>query len=374
LDFAERGSIALPSANSVQAAAECESPLEQEIHDALVLRGWQLHKQVGCSGYRIDLAVVHPEREGRYAIGIECDGANYHRARSARDRDRLRDSVLSDLGWQLVRVWSTDWWTDPERELEKLDVAIRSAVAATSEPEADAPIIEEEDVSVQEVVDLPESMSTSPEPLLARGFTPLDLNDSSISPAAVSETLPRYVPMQVTRMLGTQADLDTVQARKQIPRLLSQIAETEGPVAFTVACRRVAAHWGFQKATGRVQDAVRTQVAASGLLLANSGGVEYLWPAKVKPQDYTGFRVNGPDRENSRTADEIPLEEFGNGMQYLLNTHFGMPAEDLKTATARLFGFSRSGSTVAARIELALQRLLAQGNLIEGNGSVTLAR
>jgi very-short-patch-repair endonuclease len=371
LDYAERGPIALPSANSVHDTAECESPLEQEIHDALLRRGWRLHKQVGCSGYRIDLAVMHPEREGRYAIGIECDGANYHRARSARDRDRLRDSVLKDLGWRLERVWSTDWWTDSERELEKLDAAIRAAIDATKEPESEAPVVEGEEVSHHESGNFSELLRPSPEPLLARAYATPSL-DTISKPTSVEIDLPRYTPTQVNRLFGTQADLDTPQARKRMPELLAQIAETEGPVAFTVACRRVAAHWGFQKATGRVQDVVRAQVPASGLLLADSGGVEFLWPAGIGPDVYNAFRVNGPDRETARNADEIPLEEFGNGMRYLLKTHFGMPAEDLKTATARLFGFSRSGSAVAGRIDLALQRQFVQGNLIEGNGSVKL--
>lgn len=82
------------------------------------------HAWVGCSGYRIDMAVVHPQERGRYLLGIECDGATYHSLPTARDRDRLRQFVLEGLGWTLHRIWSTDWWTDPEREMEKLEASI----------------------------------------------------------------------------------------------------------------------------------------------------------------------------------------------------------------------------------------------------------
>lgn len=54
------------------------------------------HAQVGIAGFFIDLAVADPERPGRYLLGIECDGAEYHSSRSARDRDRLRLAVLED--------------------------------------------------------------------------------------------------------------------------------------------------------------------------------------------------------------------------------------------------------------------------------------
>ena len=78
-----------------------------------------VHSQVGCSDYRIDLAVVDPDAPGRYLLGVECDGRNYHSAKTARDRDRLREAVLNELGWSIVRVWSTDWWEDPVGQLER---------------------------------------------------------------------------------------------------------------------------------------------------------------------------------------------------------------------------------------------------------------
>ena len=71
-------------------------------------------------------------------MGVECDGANYRRAKTARDRDKLREGILRDLGWSLHRIWSTDWWTDPEREIRKLEAALvrmESQTAAHGWPE-----------------------------------------------------------------------------------------------------------------------------------------------------------------------------------------------------------------------------------------------
>ena len=55
-----------------------------------------------------------------YILGVECDGATYHSSKSARDRDRIRQHVLEGLNWKIHRVWSTDWYRNPEREFRRL--------------------------------------------------------------------------------------------------------------------------------------------------------------------------------------------------------------------------------------------------------------
>lgn len=76
--------------------------------------------QVGVSGYRIDLGVRHPDHPTVYMAGVECDGAAFHSAKSARDRDRLRESVLRGKGWTILRVWSTDWFADADLQTDRL--------------------------------------------------------------------------------------------------------------------------------------------------------------------------------------------------------------------------------------------------------------
>jgi very-short-patch-repair endonuclease len=124
LEFAAKGPRALVE-QALPTGLEPESPFEMEVLRALRERGWVVHPQVGCSGYRIDMAVVHPQEPGRYLLGVECDGATYHRLPTARDRDRLRQLVLESLGWKLHRIWSTDWWNDSEREMKKLEAALK---------------------------------------------------------------------------------------------------------------------------------------------------------------------------------------------------------------------------------------------------------
>ena len=117
-----------------------DSPFEQAVLDALRTKGISVVPQVGVGHYRIDIAVRHPEDRDRYVLGIECDGATYHSSRCARDRDRLRQQVLEQLGWTIARVWSLDWWREPEAEIARLVGIIEVAFARAREPRVNTTI------------------------------------------------------------------------------------------------------------------------------------------------------------------------------------------------------------------------------------------
>ena len=116
LAFAKTGILEQPR-DSVH---EPDSEFEIMVADAIRKRGYEVVPQVGVASYRLDLAIRHPQLPGAYILGVEGDGAAYHSSRSARDRDRLRQSVLEGLGWQIHRIWSTDWFRNPEREIDRV--------------------------------------------------------------------------------------------------------------------------------------------------------------------------------------------------------------------------------------------------------------
>jgi primosomal replication protein N'' len=106
-----------------------DSPFEEAVHERLMADGWQVDTQVGDAGFLIDLAVRHPDPVKGYLLGIECDGATYHRDWSARIRDVWRQQILEARGWSIFRIWSTQWWMNPERVMadlnERLDQVLR---------------------------------------------------------------------------------------------------------------------------------------------------------------------------------------------------------------------------------------------------------
>ena len=109
---------------------------EADVLDALNARGIQLIPQWGASRYRIDFVAQHPIRPGRFVLAIECDGASYHSAPTARERDRLRQQHLEALGWHFYRIWSTDWFMHREKEIERAVAAFQAAVKSADAEDA----------------------------------------------------------------------------------------------------------------------------------------------------------------------------------------------------------------------------------------------
>jgi very-short-patch-repair endonuclease len=125
LQFAETGrlDVAAPT------GGESESAFEEAVARTISELGFSADAQVGSAGFKIDLAVKHPTKPGSYVLAVECDGATYHSARWARERDRLRQELLENLGWSFHRIWSTDWFHQPAKERQKLYEAMALAVA-----------------------------------------------------------------------------------------------------------------------------------------------------------------------------------------------------------------------------------------------------
>lgn len=124
LQYAESGDLP----HYEQTGREPDSPFELEVKEVIESFGYEVHAQVGSAGYYIDLAIVDPTAKGRYMLAVECDGASYHSSRSARDRDRLRQAVLEDLGWRFHRVWSTDWFRNKQQEGKRLRKSIEEVI------------------------------------------------------------------------------------------------------------------------------------------------------------------------------------------------------------------------------------------------------
>lgn len=142
LEFAEKGILH----NSIQTGKEPDSDFEISVINALKKHGYDCEPQLGVAGFFLDIAVKDPAKPGRFLLGIECDGATYHSAKSARDRDRLRQEILESLGWKIHRIWSTDWFKNPEVQLKPI---LNKLDSLRSEPSPDLP---QEELSSIEVL------------------------------------------------------------------------------------------------------------------------------------------------------------------------------------------------------------------------------
>jgi hypothetical protein len=110
------------------------SVVEKQIIEKLERKGWKVHSNIGSSAYKIEIAVVHPQKAGEYLMAIELDNPNYSKIPTVRDRDRLRETILNGLGWEIQKIWTFDWLLDPEQEIEKLDAKLRELLDSSPLP------------------------------------------------------------------------------------------------------------------------------------------------------------------------------------------------------------------------------------------------
>jgi len=142
-------------------------------------RGYEVVPQLGIAGFFIDLTVRNPDRPGEFLAAVECDGATYHSSHSARDRDRIRQTILESLGWKdrIWRIWSTDWFYDPRRESERLLAFLEERRAlVSSEPVLD-----------YDIEDVPEEMEEADQ------TTTADVADTTIDPTLLISEEELYV-------------------------------------------------------------------------------------------------------------------------------------------------------------------------------------
>jgi very-short-patch-repair endonuclease len=357
LEYAHKGPSAI-AARTEGSIGEMESPFEEAIAAALESRGWRLDPQVGISGFRIDLGVIHPDRPGAYLAGIECDGATYHRSAAARDRDKTRQQVLEDLGWKICRVWSTDWWYDPKTAVETVHAQLNTILEASREKQAEAITSTSPEESDYETVEEPTSLSVWEDDLLP----PIDFSTAG-QPIESDETLrPQLVAKQASEetapvkyQLAELDDASEHQARffdRDYSRTLRQMAlavvEVESPVRDDVVARRVARAHGFARTSARIKDRVLSLLPEVTTTEEDAG--RFLWATET-PATKVPFRHAAPDDER-RSLDEIAMPE-------LLGLVIGRPdlagSEDPALALAREIGLARLARSARERLESALE-------------------
>ncbi len=151
LAFAKTGVLHQPNIN----AGRPSNDFELSVGCAVEQAGFEVIPQVGVAGYFIDLAVRHPQRPGKFLLGIECDGVTYHKAKSARDRDRLRQRILEDQGWRIHRIWSTDWFRNRASEVARMINRLKEVLAEEGpSPEGPPPLEHREEDAHQRLLQL----------------------------------------------------------------------------------------------------------------------------------------------------------------------------------------------------------------------------
>lgn len=337
IDFAMNGPSVLLREITESDVIEHDSPFEAAVYNYLDRKGYKLATQVGCSGYRIDMAVKHPTISGQYVVGIECDGAAYHSARTARERDRLRKAVLEDMGWKIHRIWSTDWIKDPVTEGQKLIDAIESAInnyAEVNEPDPQMPLSQVE----SEFLSINEKESTTPS------------SDNIVNPYGFENQASTDFSSLPRNASGYLSMGDCIKA----------VVDNEYPIHYELLCKNLAPLLGNEKATVKVRREV--DYALKSLKgVVRKGDFFY-------PSGYT--KVIPKATGNTRPINYINTDELAEAMLVIVSNSYGILKDSLLQSTAREYGFARSGEKIQVTLQRAYEFLLKSERVKETDGKV----
>jgi very-short-patch-repair endonuclease len=339
LSFAETGKLGAGTLHG----GGFDSPFEEAVARVVREAGFHAHSQVGVSSFRIDLGIVDPARPGEYILGVECDGATYHSARSARDRDRLRQEVLEDKGWRLHRIWSTDWFRNPQRETDKLLAAIKTAKDNASVSKV-AVLPDDDDLPK---LDDQESVAEAASAIVADGL------DESIELSSAVHYKECAVTVPYRRDLLELSVLE-------IAQIALAVVEAEGPIHTEEVARRIREAFGLQKTGKRILAHVRS-------------GLKHLSRKASVSRDGEFWLVTGRDLEavrNRRNA-ALPLRratmiapaEYQLAISTIISQAVEISGDDLVVETARLFGFDRTGADLKEAIDRQTATLVKAGRL-----------
>lgn len=340
LHFARTGRLSM----AARAERSMDSVFEEQVMAALQEKGYQVHPQVGIAGFFIDLAISDESAPGRYLVGIECDGASYHDARSARDRDRLRQAVLEDHGWIIHRIWSTDWFQRPKNELDRVVTAIERAkadmISGSSQRERTSRAVPVEVVTIERTNVTEVGLQQVSQDM-----------DSSFYKEA--ELRPEVLTELHEAPLGILANL------------VKQTVEVEGPIHTDEIVTRIRTAWGLQRAGSRIDahvgNAIRIAVNSGEVLRS---GPFLLWP---------GVPITLRDRAlasspSLRRLELLPPMEIDAGLKAIINQSLGATEDEAVNAVARGLGFK---ATSAQLREITCARIIAlkgQGVLEDRDG------
>ena len=351
LRYAEHRLLDSPIISSV---SDTESPFEREVLLELTRRGISLQPQVGVSGYKIDFGVYDNEITKQFICGIECDGVSYHSSETARDRDRLRQQVLERRGWEIHRIWSTDWFKDREGQIEKI-------IGRIEQSRAKARQAVREDVARDLLFPDQEGELTN---RLERNDTTLNEEEAQTRQEQAPYVRPKIEQYEIAsiEMPKTYGWFLYASAQEVAGAIIS-ILNLEAPIHKKDLFSRVASAWG-QKAGSQISARIERTMLSIPLVEIKDDFV-FIRDREVKTRCRNGTGI---------PAERIATDEIRGAVLVVLATEHKFGKQDLVNEVRSLFGFNRTGPSLQLVIEQQIDALITEGLLGEGSTGIGLRK
>lgn len=339
LRFAETGEIE----NRLETGKDTDSPFEDEVISAIRQLGYTVEPQVGSAGFYIDIAVRDPSKPGRYILAVECDGASYHSSATARDRDRLRQSVLEGLGWRFHRIWSTDWFRNPHKETEKVKESIEQAIQFYNQLEAN----DTNDF-------LSESSAANPGREILREDSTEDVGVKADAYLLASGNLGISHNAEIHEL-----GLDT------LAQSLIRIVDIEGPIHLKEAARRLAESAGFSRVGARMLNHISLAAAQANRNSQIHLEDSFIFRDSSKPRK---VRDRSALPATQKNIEFVSNEEIGDALVAAIKSAFSLHEDEAISEALSMMGFQRATAKAKQQVQAVLSVLQRENSVqIENN-------
>ncbi|MDO5292870.1 MAG: DUF3320 domain-containing protein [bacterium] len=333
LEFAERGKNVVVSKSTGTTIKE--DAIQQEIAAAITNMGYNVKYNIGCSEYKLDLAIVNPNNSDQYILGILLDGENCRKASTAKDRFILQPEVLEGLGWNLMRIWVLEWIDNPEdikRQIkEKMEDIMEKRVEIKSEAKTLA--------------------------MKAMQFEKLDVHKGIKSLRSTYETA------EIKRQ-GVSSEFNDPKNLERIRSIITEILKKEAPISRKLLLKKLLSTWEITRNGKRVETTFDIALAGIEKRVTKDGETLFYWLPDQEPKQYDKYRVEDQFGVK-RAMEDISSYEIANAIEEVLEEQIGIKEHDMVRLTAKKFGYGRPGNVIIATITHALYKTVEQGRVIQ---------
>ena len=310
--------------------------IQNQIATALQGKGFNVKTEIGLSDFKIDVAVIDPRDESNYILGLLLDGETYLNTQTTRDREIVQPSVLKNLNWNVARVWSVDWFKQPDIVINRIVDLINKLVnEQNNEEETVSETVSSEQSSIK-------SFSVSSEEVL------LDVPETKASD---------YPDINYPYCNGIDSFIDMV-------------VKNEQPIMYTLLCKRVASHLNISRVTSTSQYYV--DMALKKYYYESDRENKVICQNRNILQEWNVYRPN-VDASKRRSIEDIPSIELEIVLEEIVKQNLGIPEDGLTLTAAKRMGFARRGTNVDAALNDVLLKLIEKNQLCKSDGVITLS-
>ena len=333
LEFAAKGrsALAVRGGNS-----NSDNGFEQILASELNKLGYTSKTNVGCSDYKIDVAVCNPDKPDTYIMGINCGSLSHYQNGTANDRTLSQPAVLRGLGWNVMNVYILDWLDNKERVLDKIKKELEKALdnyrtpktieTAAPKPKQEIAFEKEEEVPVSEICDKYETYTV--------------------------------------KEIGTSETFNDDNSAK-IVKCINDILNVEAPISKNQLAKKVFASWGINRPGANMKKTFDSALERADAKILASGETEFVWLNTQDPEQYEKCRTICDDSQR-RDAADIPPEEYAQGIKLIMTRQIAMQRDDLLRETAHFFGFTRVTPALETALALGIRQAKSKGYISFG--------